>query len=77
MTTRDRSHTCHAEGCEIRCPPAMFMCRPHWFSLPKYLRDAVWAVYIPGQERRMDPSDEYLEVARNAIEWLATKEGRR
>lgn len=77
MKTRDRSHTCHAEGCETSCPPAMFMCRPHWFSLPKTMRNAVWAVYVPGQENRMDPSREYLEVAHNAIEWLANKEGRR
>lgn len=55
----------------------MFMCKPHWLALPKSIRDSVWLVYVPGQEDRMDPSDDYLDVAHNAIEWLARKEGHR
>jgi hypothetical protein len=49
----------------------MWGCKPHWFALPRNLRNKVWAAYIPGQERRMDPSDEYLEVAREVQEWIA------
>jgi hypothetical protein len=52
----------------------MFMCRPHWFSLPKSMRDAIWDAYRPGQEIRKDPSREYLHVARAAINWLAAKD---
>ena len=71
------AHTCHAKGCTTPVPPKMFMCRPHWFSLPKSMRDAIWAAYRPGQEVRKDPSREYLHVARAAINWLADKEAAR
>ncbi len=67
------AHLCHAEGCQKAVPPKMFMCKPHWFSLPKRLRDAIWATYRPGQEVTKDPSPEYLEVAHEAIRWLADR----
>ena len=69
-------HLCHAKGCTTPVPPRMFMCRTHWYMLPKATRDAVWAAYVPGQERRKDPSPEYLQVVREAIRWLAAKEGK-
>lgn len=67
-------HTCHADGCNTLVPPRMFMCRTHWFMVPKAMRDAVWDAYVPGQERRMDPTDEYLAVTRTAIDYVAAKE---
>lgn len=70
-------HTCHAEGCDLVVPPKMFMCRRHWFTLPKRMRDAVWDVYVPGQEIRKDPTDEYLAITGDCIEYVAIKEGRR
>lgn len=66
-------HTCHAHDCPTRVPEAMFMCRGHWFRLPKEMRDRVWAAYVPGQEIDKTPSREYLEVAREAIDWLKEK----
>jgi len=48
----------------------MWGCKAHWFSLPKRLRDRIWQTYMPGQERRMDPSDEYLQVAREVQDWI-------
>lgn len=69
-------HECHATGCDVEVPRHMFMCRWHWHRLPKALRDAVWAAYVPGQESRMDPSGEYLTVSRRAIEWLERLEGK-
>lgn len=71
MTT----HTCHAAGCNVPVPPKLFMCRRHWFMLPKRLRDAVWAVYVPGQEIRKDPTAVYIAVTDEAIRWLREKEG--
>ena len=71
---RAAAHTCHADGCDSHVPPKMFMCRRHWFMVPRDLRDLVWATYRPGQEVRMDPTDEYLEVARTAIEAVAAAE---
>lgn len=70
-------HYCHARECEVRVPPAMFMCKKHWYTLPKPMREAVWGAYTPGQEIRMDPTDDYVNVVHRAIEWLAVKEGLR
>lgn len=75
--SRESKHTCHAEACVTHVPPSMFMCKSHWFTLPKALRDEVWDEYVFGQEDRMDPTSEYLEVTQRAIEFVAAKEGRR
>ncbi len=72
---QDRNHTCHWPGCDKQVPPAMWGCKPHWFALPKTLRDRVWGAYRPGQERRMDPSDEYLTVAHEVQAWIETTYG--
>lgn len=61
-----REHTCHWPGCPRQVPPALFMCTPHWVTLPKDLRNRIWAAYEPGQEVDMSPSVEYLEVAQEA-----------
>lgn len=52
------------------------MCKKHWFSLPKKLRDAIWATYRPGQCDDMRITHEYAEAARNAIRYVADKEGK-
>jgi hypothetical protein len=65
-----RNHHCHWPGCTNQCPPAMWGCSSHWFKLPKYLRDKIWAAYRPGQEIDMKPSRGYLEVAREVQEWI-------
>lgn len=70
-------HLCHAEACKVKVPPRMLMCRPHWHLVPAELADAVWVAYVPGQEDRKDPTDEYLKAARAAIEHVAAVEGRR
>ena len=64
------AHLCHAKGCPAPVPPKMFMCKPHWFMLPKATRDRVWAVYRPGQEITKDPSNAYMDVTTRAIAWL-------
>lgn len=70
------SHHCHAIGCEVEIPPAMLMCRGHWFAVPKPLRKEVWRLYRRGQEVTKDPSPEYLAAAHAAIAAVAAKEGR-
>lgn len=52
----------------------MFMCKIHWYMVPKRLRDAVWAAYTPGQEVRKDPTPQYLRIAHEAIRAVADKE---
>lgn len=68
-------HTCHATGCTKDVPPAMFMCRGHWYALPKAMRDAIWGTYRRGQEDDKDPSREYCQAAKTAVIFLATKDG--
>lgn len=57
-------HTCHWPGCGKLVPPSMWGCKPHWFTLPKKLRDLIWATYIPGQEITKTPSADYTAAAR-------------
>ncbi len=70
------SHHCHATDCPYTVPPSMFMCRTHWFSLPKPLRAAIWATYRPGQEDDKHPSDAYCRAAKACVEYVAQQEGR-
>lgn len=65
-----RNHTCHWPGCVRQVPPAMWGCKPHWFALPKHLRDRIWETYEPGQEVDLSPSSEYLDVADEVQRWI-------
>ena len=67
---QSRPHTCHWPSCSKQVPPAMWGCKPHWFKLPKYLRDKIWATYRLGQEIDMSPSEEYLKVADEVQAWV-------
>jgi hypothetical protein len=51
----------------------MWGCKPHWFKLPKVLRDAIWAAYRPGQEIDKKPSDRYIATAALVQNWIAGK----
>ena len=68
-------HTCHATNCKRNVPPEMFMCRQHWFTLPKAMRDRIWATYRVGQCDDWNISHEYAEAARAAVRYIAEKEG--
>lgn len=65
-------HKCHWQGCDKDVPPAMWGCSHHWYSLPLKLRSRIWRTYQPGQEITKDPSAEYLAVAREVQEWIAS-----
>lgn len=71
---QSRNHTCHWAGCERQVPPAMWGCKPHWFALPKNLRDRIWATYKPGQEISMTPSEAYLAAAHAVQDWITEHE---
>ena len=64
-------HTCHWPGCGKDVPPAMWGCKPHWYSLPKRLRDLIWATYRRGQEITKNPSPEYIAAAQEVQRWIA------
>jgi hypothetical protein len=72
---QNRNHECHWPGCDKQVPPALWGCREHWYKLPKPLRDRIWKTYQPGQEKTMTPSREYVQVAREAQEWIAAHYG--
>lgn len=61
------AHPCHAIGCNVAVPPKMLMCLPHWRMVPRALQKRVWDTYVPGQERRKDPTADYLAAATAAI----------
>ncbi len=63
-------HHCHWPNCPNAVPPAMWGCKTHWFTLPRVLRTKIWNAYRPGQEQSKDPSRVYLEVVREAQEWI-------
>lgn len=63
-------HTCHWTDCQREVPPAMWGCRQHWFTLPKSLRDRIWATYRPGQEITKTPSAAYIEAAQAVQAWI-------
>ena len=65
-------HLCHYPSCSKEVPPKLWGCKPHWFSLPKYLRDKIWKYYVPGQEVTKTPSKEYIEVAKEVQDWILT-----
>lgn len=70
-------HTCHAQSCTTKVPPAVFMCRLHWGLVPAPMREAIKALYRPGQEVDKQPTEEYLAIAKAAIAAVAHKESRR
>lgn len=68
-------HLCHHPRCNTPVPEALFACKPHWFSLPKQMRDRIWAEYVPGQEVTKTPTGSYLNAATDAIDWWNHKDG--
>jgi hypothetical protein len=69
-------HACHAVGCDVAVPPKMLFCLRHWRMVPRELQRRVWRAYVPGQEIRKDPTDEYIEVQREVVAYVARLEGR-
>lgn len=63
-------HVCHWPHCEIEVPAKLWGCKHHWFKLPKYYRDRIWATYKPGQEITKTPSQGYIIAAQQAQQWI-------
>ena len=68
-------HHCHATNCSENIPPEMLMCKNHWRSLPWKIKKRVWDTYRPGQCDDMKPSREYCMAAKDAVIFVAVKEG--
>jgi len=50
------------------------MCPRHWYMVPPSLRTQVWRTYRPGQEVSKTPTQEYIDAARTAINYVAQLE---
>lgn len=61
---------CMWPGCAEVVPARLWGCKPHWYRLPKSIRDRILETYRPGQEVDMKLSREYLEAARAASDWV-------
>ncbi len=44
----------------------MWGCKPHWFKLSREIRQRIWDTYVSGQERRKDPTEDYLQAVKAA-----------
>ncbi len=40
-----RLRQCANPNCTVKVQPNIYACKPHWFELPKALRDKIWAAY--------------------------------
>jgi hypothetical protein len=56
--------SCAIPGCARPIDPSRLMCRCHWYTVPKELRDRVWATWRSGQDAY---SREHQDAVRQAI----------
>jgi hypothetical protein len=72
------AHTCHWPGCDKTVQVALWGCRPHWFRLPKPLRDQLVATCSrPGQETTArDPSEAHMRAVLDVERWIETYGGK-
>lgn len=58
-------HPCKIPGCPAVVAADRLMCRPHWYQVPRALRDSVWATWRSGAGVL---SADYREAVRQAVE---------
>lgn len=68
MTVMTRE--CPVAGCTNKHDRSMLMCRGHWFSVPKPLRDELWRAYRSEEGVFSEAYDEAREAC------IAAAEGR-
>ena len=60
---------CRIESCDRKHADDQVCCRPHWFALPKPMRDEIWRLYLT------DPSsDSHRTAVFDALEYLNAKQ---
>jgi len=70
VSLRDAPRLCDAHKCTEVVVRGQLMCKPHWYSLPKPIRDEVWAswrAYQPSAVARLDG----MEIARRGMRYMA------
>ena len=61
-----KCHICSWPDCRRPVPLDMWGCKPHWFTLPKEIRDEIWQ----GYRRAGKLSPEWLAANEQALEWI-------
>lgn len=59
-----RGAGCRVPGCAVTISPQRLMCRPHWYQVPKDLRDLIWATWCSGAGLF---SDAHQQAVRQAV----------
>jgi hypothetical protein len=62
---RFTGHPCEIPACPVLVASDRLMCRPHWYQVPKLLRDLVYATWRSGAGVF---TPEYREAVRQAVE---------
>jgi hypothetical protein len=58
---------CPIQGCGDQIDPSRLMCRRHWYTVPKELRDRVWASWRSGQGAYSREHREAVSTAVGAV----------
>lgn len=64
------THHCPGLDCGRQVPADQLACRPHWYSLPKPIRTAVWRAWNDGAGAG---SDAHTAAITKAIDYLSKK----
>jgi hypothetical protein len=64
-------HACPWPDCGRTVPNELWGCRPHWYALPKPIRQRIWSSYRRGQENDGKISRQYLDAILEAQRWIA------
>lgn len=74
------THHCHANHCPVPTARGLFMCARHWYMVPPGMRARVWKEYRnaggSGGPIKNTRHAAYFEACANAVEFVATKEGK-
>ena len=62
------SHECPAKGCTKAVSDSMLMCRPHWYMVPKPLRNDVWGAWANGTGAGSAEHSEAILAAVDAVD---------
>jgi len=59
--------SCPIAGCAREIDPSRLMCRCHWYTVPKELRDRVWATWRSGQGAYSHEHQNAVRLAMSAV----------
>lgn len=66
-------HTCPYPNCKTPVSVSQLACRPHWFQLPKPLREDVWFAWRRKLARDPDGDAAHRRALAAAVDWWQQK----